>query len=169
MLSLTPARCTKPVAARARLPGKGQLVRPTLKQRFHASSSDSTGSSAADEVQQASSTGAAVIAVDQQRSDEGMYLDPLVRSLLLGVGAGIVCEAGHVIFKVGEEGRQKGGNGSILNRICWIRIDSMEAAVACICALHAMPVPCSSAFAPLRTLFLLTRPPSLCYAGGVDA
>jgi hypothetical protein len=106
MLTLTPGRCAKPVAARARLPflpGKGQLVPVTLRHRVHASNSDKADSSAADNaVQQASSTGAAVIAAKPQRSDQGLYLDPLVRSLLLGVGAGIVCEAGHVIFKVGN-------------------------------------------------------------------
>lgn len=103
MLTLTPGRCAKPVAARARLPflpGKGQLMPVTLR-RVHANSSDKADSSAADDaVQQASSTGAAVIAAKPQRADQGLYLDPLVRSLLLGVGAGIVCEAGNVIFKV---------------------------------------------------------------------
>jgi hypothetical protein len=104
MLTLTSACCAKPVAARARLPflpGKGQLVPVTLRHRVRASSSDQGDSSAAeDAVQQAASTGAAVIAAKPQRADQGLYLDPLVRSLLLGVGAGIVCEAGHVIIKV---------------------------------------------------------------------
>lgn len=117
MLSLSSARCaSKPVAARARLPllpGRGKLVAPTLKQqRLHACSDDAGGSAADDAVQQASSTGAAVIAAQPQRSDEGLYLDPLVRSLLLGVGAGIACEAMHVVVKVssstgGSAGRRR--------------------------------------------------------------
>eukprot|EP00775_Hariotina_reticulata_P003369 gene3369-3644_t len=45
----------------------------------------------------AQDTAAAAVPVGKQ--DTSPFLDPLVRSLILGVGAGIVCEAGHVFFK----------------------------------------------------------------------
>jgi hypothetical protein len=34
------------------------------------------------------------------RAEASPFLDPLVRSLILGVGAGMLCETGHVVFKV---------------------------------------------------------------------
>ena len=34
------------------------------------------------------------------QEDSNPFLDPLVRSLILGVGAGIFCEAAHVFTKV---------------------------------------------------------------------
>jgi hypothetical protein len=43
---------------------------------------------------------AATAAVSVSKRETSPFLDPLVRSLILGVGAGIACEAGHVFFKV---------------------------------------------------------------------
>ncbi|KAF6265516.1 hypothetical protein COO60DRAFT_1623882 [Scenedesmus sp. NREL 46B-D3] len=51
--------------------------------------------------QQPSSTAAAsvVAAAAPPPAEESPFLDPLVRSLILGVGAGVLAETGHVLFK----------------------------------------------------------------------
>lgn len=73
------------------------------KQRVRAQNSDSSGEATPveDVVQQAPAAGAAAIAATPVRPGEASpFLDPLVRSLFLGVGAGIVCETLHVVLKV---------------------------------------------------------------------
>jgi hypothetical protein len=53
-------------------------------------------------LQQPTATSAAsVAAAAPPRTEASPFLDPLVRSLILGVGAGMLCETGHVLFKVG--------------------------------------------------------------------
>jgi len=107
MLSLAPsaavARLSQANVSRCvSLPARSKLVKPFLRsssrQRVHASSSDD------DVCQTPATTSAAALAATPIKEDAGMFLDPLVRSLFLGVGAGIVCETLHVVTKVGKEG-----------------------------------------------------------------
>jgi len=53
-----------------------------------------------DAAAQRAASGSAVAAVSISKHEDSPFLDPLVRSLILGVGAGIVCEAAHVFFQV---------------------------------------------------------------------
>lgn len=106
MLSLAPsagvARLSQANAPRCvSLPGQLKLVRTFLpsssRQRVHASSSDD------DECQTTPATTSAVaLAATPMKEDASPFLDPLVRSLFLGVGAGIACETLHVLTKVGK-------------------------------------------------------------------
>lgn len=50
--------------------------------------------------QPAAASAASVVAAAPPRAEASPFLDPLVRSLILGVGAGVLCETGHVLFKV---------------------------------------------------------------------
>jgi hypothetical protein len=65
-------------------------------------SSSSSSSSGDTTVEQAAAGSAAALAAAPAPGAAGTspFLDPLVRSLFLGVGAGIVCETVHVFLKV---------------------------------------------------------------------
>ncbi len=39
------------------------------------------------------------------------FFEPLLRSFLLGVGAGVICESAHVLFKVGGAPAAGAGEG----------------------------------------------------------
>jgi hypothetical protein len=84
------------------LPARSALQKPFLgskkQQRLFASGSDEA-SEAASPVDDVVSAPAVALAAPS-KPEESMFLDPLVRSLFLGVGAGIVCETLHVVFKV---------------------------------------------------------------------
>jgi hypothetical protein len=59
--------------------------------------------SAVPQQQPSTSSAASVVAAAAPRPEASPFLDPLVRSLILGVGAGMLCETGHVLFKVSSD------------------------------------------------------------------
>lgn len=75
---------------------------PRLRAANGSSDGSSSGSSSSGEattVEQAAAGSAAALAA-APAAGTSPFLDPLVRSLFLGVGAGIVCETVHVFLKV---------------------------------------------------------------------
>jgi hypothetical protein len=86
------------------LPARVALQKPFLgskkQQRVFASGSDESSETASPVDDLVTAPAVAVFAAAPAKQEESMFLDPLVRSLFLGVGAGIVCETLHVVFKV---------------------------------------------------------------------
>eukprot|EP00882_Tetradesmus_deserticola_P000142 GHRQ01000160.1.p1 GENE.GHRQ01000160.1~~GHRQ01000160.1.p1 ORF type:complete len:682 (+),score=313.23 GHRQ01000160.1:310-2355(+) len=108
MLLKVDARLTACSASRAqaRLPAVPRsCCRPLLPRRMvaaHASTPSSSDNEepAAPQQQPGSSTASSVVAAAAAPASEtSPFLDPLVRSLILGVGAGMLAETGHVLFK----------------------------------------------------------------------
>jgi hypothetical protein len=113
MLSMTPASLvSRPVSSKSPASARPYLLPVGPKkssctnrrqQRVHASSSSDPANDEAAAPAEAltSSPGAAALTAAAVKPEEAnLFLDPLVRSLLLGVGAGMACETLHVVFKV---------------------------------------------------------------------
>jgi hypothetical protein len=144
MLSMTPSSLvSRPVSSKsvssARLhllpvcPKRSSLLK-SRQQRVHASSSSDPASDDATAPAEAltSSPGAVALTAAAVKPEEtNLFLDPLVRSLLLGVGAGMACETLHVVFKV----RRRQLRASWRSRIgvCLGRFDGAHVSGPTIC------------------------------------
>lgn len=106
------------------------------QQRVHASSSsdpanDDAAAPAAEAL--ASSPGAAALAAAAVKPEEtNLFLDPLVRSLLLGVGAGMACETLHVVFKVRRRQLRASGQVEFACVGDWNRGAQLPGPITCI-------------------------------------
>lgn len=91
-------RCFSGLSARPAL--QKPFLGSQKQQRLFASGSDEASGAASPVNDLVSVPAVAALAAAPAKPEESMFLDPLVRSLFLGVGAGIVCETLHVVLKV---------------------------------------------------------------------
>ncbi|WIA22778.1 hypothetical protein OEZ86_009732 [Tetradesmus obliquus] len=105
LASCTGSRAQSRLPAAA-APARPCSSRPVLPRRMVTARASTPSSSDNEEVQQpaapqqpAAASAASVVAAAPARAEASPFLDPLVRSLILGVGAGMLCETGHVLFK----------------------------------------------------------------------